>query len=283
MVALAWMTGTLISFCLMALGARELSGEIPVFQTLFFRSAIGLTLISSLILVLDKKQVFRSKRIALHTFRNTFHFFGQYGWFVGIGLLPLAEVFALEFTVPIWTAIIASFFLGERMTPRKAISIFLGMLGVVVIVRPGIEIVDAASLIVLGAAICYAISYTSTKSLASTESPLTILFYMCLVQLPVSLFLSLSIWVWPEGIQWLWFVVIGVTALSAHFCLVKAMGHAEVTTVITLDFLRLPLIAVLGVLLYSEEFEFTLLIGGALMLLGNWINFSQLATRGNNR
>ncbi|OUR92161.1 EamA family transporter [Gammaproteobacteria bacterium 42_54_T18] len=277
------MSGTLISFCLMALGARELSGEIPVFQTLFFRSAIGLVLISSLILLLDKKQVFRSERGALHTFRNTFHFFGQYGWFVGIGLLPLAEVFALEFTVPIWTAIIASLFLGERMTPRKAISIFLGMLGVVVIVRPGIEIIDAASLIVLGAAICYAISYTTTKSLASTESPLTILFYMCLVQLPVSLLLSLSVWVWPEGIQWFWFVVIGVTALSAHFCLVRAMGHAEVTTVITLDFLRLPLIAVLGVLLYNEEFELYLLIGGALMLLGNWINFSELAMRGRSR
>ena len=161
-------------------------------------------------------------------------------------------MFALEFTVPIWTAIIASFFLGERMTRRKAISILLGMLGVVVIVRPGIEIIDVASLIVLGAAICYAMSYTATKSLASTESPLTILFYMCLVQLRVSLFLSLSVWVWPEGIQWLWFVVIGITALSAHFCLVRAMGHAEVPTVITLYFLRLPLIAVLGVLLYNE-------------------------------
>ena len=279
MVALAWMSGTLLSFCLMALGARELSGEIPVLQVLFFRSAVGLILISSLILLLDKKHVFRSERVALHAFRNTFHFLGQYGWFVGIGLLPLAEVFALEFTVPIWTAIIAAFFLREKITPRKAVSIFLGVIGVMVIVRPGVEIVDTASLIVLGAAICYAVAYTATKSLSSSESPLTILFYMCLVQLPVSLFLSLSTWTWPAGIQWLWLVVIGVTALSAHFCLVKAMGYAEVTTVITLDFLRLPLIAVLGVLLYNEEFELYLLIGSGLMLAGNWVNFSPLRNR----
>ncbi len=283
MVVLAWMSGTLMSFCLMALGARELSGDIPVFQTLFFRSAIGLILISLLILLLDKKQVFRSERVALHTFRNTFHFFGQYGWFVGIGLLPLAEVFALEFTVPIWTAIIAALFLREKITPRKAVSISLGALGVVVIVRPGVEIVDAASLIVLGAAICYAVSYTATKSLSSSESPLTILFYMCLVQLPVSFFLSMSVWTWPAGIQWLWLVVIGVTALSAHFCLVKAMRYAEVTTVITLDFLRLPLIGVLGVLLYNEAFELYLLIGGVLMLFGNWVNFSRLTTKVDNR
>ena len=276
MIALAWMSGTLLSFCLMALGARELSGSIPVFQILFFRSAIGLILISSLILLLGKKRRFRTNRIALHTFRNTFHFLGQYGWFVGIGLLPLAEVFALEFTVPIWTAIIAAFFLGERVTPRKAISILLGILGVMVIVRPGVEIVDVASLIVLGAAIGYAISYTATKALSFSESPLTILFYMCLIQLPVSLFLSLPVWAWPAGIQWLWLVVIGVTALSAHFCLVRAMGHAEVTTVITLDFLRLPLIAVLGVLLYDEAFEFYLLVGAGLMLVGNWVNLSSL-------
>ena len=283
MAALAWMSGTLMSFCLMALGARELSGEIPVFQTLFFRSAIGLILISLLIQLLDKKQIFRSERVTLHVFRNMFHFLGQYGWFVGIGLLPLAEVFALEFTVPIWTAIIAAIFLREKVTSRKAISLSFGILGVIVIVRPGVEIVDVASLIVLGAAICYAVSYTATKSLSSSESPLTILFYMCLVQLPISFFLSLSVWVWPAGIQWLWFVVIGVTALSAHFCLVKAMRYAEVTTVITLDFLRLPLIGVLGMLFYNEAFELYLLIGGVLMLFGNWINFSRLTTKIDNR
>jgi len=267
----------------MALGARELSEDIPVFQTLFFRSAIGLIIISSLILLMGKTQELRSERVALHALRNTFHFLGQYGWFVGIGLLPLAEVFALEFTVPIWTAIIAALFLREKITSRKAISLFFGILGVIVIVRPGVEIVDVASLIVLGAAICYAVSYTATKSLSSSESALTILFYMCLIQLPVSLFLSLSAWIWPVGIQWLWFVVVGITALSAHFCLVKATGHAEVTTVITLDFLRLPLIAVLGVLLYNETFDFYLVIGGVLMLFGNWVNFSQLTTKVDNR
>jgi len=272
-----------MSFCLMALGARELSEDIPVFQTLFFRSAIGLIIISSLILLMGKTQELRSERVALHALRNTFHFLGQYGWFVGIGLLPLAEVFALEFTVPIWTAIIAALFLREKITSRKAISLFFGILGVIVIVRPGVEIVDVASLIVLGAAICYAVSYTATKSLSSSESALTILFYMCLIQLPVSLFLSLSAWIWPVGIQWLWFVVVGITALSAHFCLVKAMGHAEVTTVITLDFLRLPLIAVLGVLLYNETFEFYLVVGGVLMLFGNWVNFSRLSTKVDNR
>lgn len=279
MVALAWMSGTLLSFCLMAIGAREVSGEIPVFQMLFIRSAIGLFLISSLLFFLDEKKAIRTKRFSLHFFRNIFHFFGQYGWFVGVSFLPLAEVFAIEFTVPVWTAIISALVLKERIGHRKAMSIFFGLLGVIVIVRPGVEIIDPIALIVLGASICYAVSYIATKSLSYSERPLTILFYMCLVQFPFSLLLSLSVWAWPEGIQWLWLLIIGVTALSAHYCLVNAMKYAEVTTVITLDFIRLPLIGILGVLLYNEEFKMNLLMGGALMLFGNWINFSQLKTK----
>jgi drug/metabolite transporter (DMT)-like permease len=217
-------------------------------------------------------KLFRSSRIGLHGVRNIFHFAGQYGWFVGIGLLPLAEVFALEFTGPLWTALIACLFLNEKFTAKKLISIMLGVLGVIVIVQPGIEIINYASFIVLGAAIFFSIAYVSTKSLSSTESPLTILFLMCLLQLPVGLYFSLLNWQNPVGIQWLWITIIGITALSAHYCMTKAMQCAEVTTVVTMDFFRLPVIAVVGVAFYSESFNITLIFGSLLMLLGNLSN-----------
>ncbi len=267
--------GTLASFCLMAIGARELNGQLDTFQVLFFRSAIGLLIISMVIIPLRRPTLFSTNRIKLHTFRNVFHFAGQYGWFVGIGLLPLAEVFAIEFTVPVWTALIACTFLGERLTARKVLSILLGLTGVMVIVKPGIEIVSIASITVLIAAICYAVSHVSTKGLSSTEHPLTILFYMCLIQLPIGLVLSLGNWQLPIGIEWWWVAVLGVTALSAHYCMTKAMQSAEVTMVVTMDFLRLPIIALVGVLVYSESLELSLFIGAALMLLGNLVNMYQ--------
>ncbi len=258
--SILWMFGALTSFCLMAVGARELSGQIDTFQILFIRSAVGLLVISIVIASTRNKALFYSNRIGLHGIRNLFHFAGQYGWFLGIGLLPLAEVFALEFTVPLWTALIACFFLNETLTKRKLVSIIMGLLGVVVIVQPGIEVLNYASLIVLVAAICYAISHASTKSLSSTENPLTILFLMCLIQFPIGLWFSLSNWKSPIGIQWFWLGVIAITALSSHYCMTKAMQYTEVTSVVTMDFLRLPVIAIIGILFYSESFETALII-----------------------
>ncbi len=270
-----WMTGTLLSFCMMAVGARELAGEINTFQTLFFRSLIGLIVITLVIYGSGRRDLFFTRRRALHIGRNIFHFGGQYGWFTGIGLLPLAEVFALEFTVPLWTLLFAALLLKEGMTGRKVLAILFGIAGVLVIVRPGAGIFDNASLIVLTAAICYAISHVSTKALSDSESPLTVLFYMCLVQLPIGLLFSLSDWRFPNTLQWFWLLVVGISALTAHYCITRAMRLSEAGIVVTLDFLRLPLIAVVGVLFYQEPFESALLLGAGLMLLGNLLNVYQ--------
>lgn len=274
-----WMLGTLLSFCLMAIGARELSGELCTAQILFFRSAIGLLAIASLIIYLAKPQYFKTQLLKRHCLRNGFQFIGQYGWFLGIGLLPLAEVFALEFTVPFWVLVIAAIFLKEQLTIKKMLAVALGLLGVVIIVQPGIAIINNASFIVLGAAVGYAVAHVATKSLTQTEHPLTIMFYMCLLQLPVGLLLSLSQWQWPNGQQLLWVLVVGFTALTANYCLARAMLCAEVSTVVTIDFLRLPAIAVVGVIFYGESFELSLLIGGGIMLVGNLLNAKGLKLR----
>jgi len=280
MALFLWMSAALASFCILAVGARELTEALSIAQSLTIRSAIGLLILSAIYLFraryINKTQLSqpvneRVKALKLHLFRNTFHFLAQYGWFFGIASLPLAEVFALEFTVPIWTLLIASIFLNEKVTVHKLIAICLGTIGVLIIVQPGYAIIDGAAMVVLGSAVCFALSHTSTKSLAKVDSPLTILLFMCLIQLPIGLALSVSTWVWPKPEQWLWLWVIGVSALSAHYCLAKAMQFAEVTTIITLDFFRLPLIGIIGVVLYNEAFELPLLIGAAVMLVGNLI------------
>ncbi|WP_332308915.1 DMT family transporter [Enterovibrio coralii] len=148
------MSVALGSFCLMAVAAKELSSEVDTFQVLFFRSLIGLLVITTIIFASrNTASLLKTQRIKLHGLRNSVHFIGQMAWFIGISLLPLAEVFALEFTVPLWTALIAALFLKERLTLKKLLSIAFGFAGVLIIVQPGVKALDIASLEVLAAAI----------------------------------------------------------------------------------------------------------------------------------
>ncbi|PSV54407.1 EamA family transporter [Photobacterium sp. GB-50] len=274
MMSILWMMGALCSFCLIAIGARELSGDITTAQLMALRSIIGLGIISAIILYYQDKRLFQTQRLRLHVFRNVFHFAGQYGWLLGLTLLPLAEVFAIEFTVPIWTAIIATLFLNERFTSKRLFSLVLGFIGVLIIVQPGIKIINSASLIVLGAAMCYAVSHASTKLLSTSDKPLTILFFMCLVQLPFGLILAYQGWQSPNIFAWGWIVLVSVSALLAHFCMTKAMQFADVTLVVMMDFLRLPLIAIVGFYVYEEGIDWTLFLGASFMLVGNLMNVS---------
>jgi drug/metabolite transporter (DMT)-like permease len=256
----------------MATGARELSGQVDIYHTLFFRSLIGGLVILAIILISKTHSLLKTQRLGTHSLRAVFHFAAQYGWFVGIGLLPLAEVFALEFTAPFWTALLAAAFLKERLTARRGAAVILGIIGVVLIVKPSSDVFNPASLIVLAAAIGFAVAYVTTKSLAATDAPLSILWYMCLLQLPLGFFLALPNWQTPSSEQFGIISIISFAALGAHFCLNKAMQISDVTVVVTLDFLRLPAIAAVGIVFYQEPISSGLILGALLMLAGDLLN-----------
>jgi drug/metabolite transporter (DMT)-like permease len=266
-----WMSGALVSFMAMAIAGRQLSTELTTFQVLFFRSLVGLAVVIALLQRAGWAHV-KTHAIGTHLLRNIAHFGGQYGWFYGIALIPLTEVFAIEFTVPIWTALMATLFLHERMTSVRALAVALGFAGVLVILRPGFTALSPAALAVLGGAFCYAISHVFTKRLSSTQTPLTILFYMTVIQLPLGLLPALTRWVWPSAALWPWVFVVATTALSAHYCLTRAFQLADASVVIPLDFLRLPLIAVVGFLAYGEPLNIWVLVGALIVCAGTLLN-----------
>jgi drug/metabolite transporter (DMT)-like permease len=277
-IAALWMSGTLVSFMAMAIGGRQLSGQLTTFQILFFRSIIGLLIISFLVWRSDRKQIFTS-HFRIHALRNIAHFGGQFGWFYGIAYIPLAEVFALEFTVPVWTAVLATVLLGEQITRARVTAITCGVLGVVFILRPGMAVVHAASLAVLGSALGYALSHTLTRRLAQVDTPLTILFYMTLIQLPLGFVTSIFDWNTPSAAMLPWIFVVGVTALSGHYCMARALALADAIVVVPMDFLRLPLIAGIGAIFYGEPLDWLVLAGGGLMFTGNLVNIQAEKTR----
>jgi drug/metabolite transporter (DMT)-like permease len=265
------MSGTLVSFMAMAIGGRELSAQLSTFQILFFRSIIGLLIVGFLLWRGNWRQIL-TKHLRIHILRNISHFGGQFGWFYGIAFIPLAVVFALEFTVPVWTAVLATILLREQITGARVAAIILGVAGVILILRPGLAVISPASLAVLGSAFCYALSHTLTRRLALVDTPLTILFYMTVIQLPLGCFTSIFDWTTPTLEMLPWIIVVGAAALSGHYCMARALAIADAIVVVPLDFLRLPLIAAVGFLFYGESLDWFVLAGGVVMFSGNFLN-----------
>ncbi|MCO4837483.1 MAG: DMT family transporter [Oceanospirillaceae bacterium] len=272
MRAMLWMLGSIASFCLMAVAARELDGHIDKFELLAIRSAVGIIILVIIMNVIKRPTLMYTKRMNTHLLRNIFHFIGQFSWLVGIGLLPLAQVFAIEFTVPLWVLIMASLFLGETITRRKVVSVALGLAGVVVILKPGMQMLDTGAIVMLIAALCFAVTFIVSKSLLTTEHPLTVVFYMTLIQLPLSALMAGADWTMPQPWMWPWVMAVSLTGLFGHYCLSKSFQQADVSVVISVDFLRLPVIAIIGMWIYNEPLEVSVILGGVLMLLANLAN-----------
>ncbi len=266
-----WMAGAIASFTLMGVAGRELSDEMDTSGILLVRGIVGL-LVVVVLLQFNGWHHAKTARPLTHLFRNVVHYGGQFGWFYGIALLPLAQVFALEFTVPMWGLLLAVLVLGERLTAPRVIALLLGLIGVLVILRPGIVPLNVAVLAVLGSAVCYAIAHISTKSLITTDSPLNIIFYMTLLQLPIGIVLAWSTFQIPSPAMWPWVIIVGLTALSAHYCLARALARGDASVVLPLDFLRLPVIAIVAAWLYSESIDVFLFAGAALMIIGNLVS-----------
>jgi drug/metabolite transporter (DMT)-like permease len=266
--AALWMVGTLLSFTFMAVGGRELSDTMSAFEVSFFRAAGGFVLVLALLWRTGFAQV-RTQRLPLHFTRNIFHFIGQTLWFLSLGLLPLATVFALEFTIPFWTAFFAMIFLGEKLNRGRLVAIVLGFVGVLIIVQPGSELFNPAAVIVLIAAIGFSVSNVCTKPLSSTDSPFAIIFFMNLIQMPLGLIAASFHWVWPSLNDIPWIVIVGVAGLSAHFCMTRAFMLADAIVVMPIDYLRLPLAVAIGYFVYHESVGWALVLGAAIIFAGN--------------
>jgi drug/metabolite transporter (DMT)-like permease len=269
--AVLWMVGTLVSFATMAIAVRELTDTINSFEIVFLRTSVALAIILGTVLFRGWKTI-STNHLRLHIFRNSIHYIGNLTWIVGVSLIPLAQVFALEFSIPIWVAIFAVLFLKEKLTIGKIIAIICGFLGVLVILRPGLITIDQGSLAVLCAAFCFATANVITKSLSKTDQPLTILFLMFIMQLPISAIGAYFVWTSPVWADCPWILLVGIMSLTAHYCMTRAITLADVTVVIPIDFMRMPIIAIIGFYLYSEPFSIWIFLGAVLIFSGNYFN-----------
>lgn len=265
-----WMIGTLLSFSAMAVSIRELSATLGIMEILSARAVVGLLIVGALLALRPElRRALNRRRLRLHLMRNSIHFGSQYLWATSLLLLPLSTVFALEFTMPAWTMLLASLFLGELMTQSRIGAVVLGLLGVFVILRPGIDTFHPAALLVLAAALGYSVQNIATKKLTTTESTFAIVFWMNVIQLPLGLIGADPWFLGKLGLHELPALAgLGIAGVSAHYCLSNAFRAGDASLVVPLDFLRIPLIAVVGWWLYGEPLDIFVFAGAGLIVLG---------------
>jgi drug/metabolite transporter (DMT)-like permease len=266
------MAGWLALMLMVAVAGRETTRELNVFQIMEVRSVFGFLMLYPLVRRAGGFAAMKTSRPLQHIGRNLVHYAAQLGWFYALTLIPLGEVVSIEFTMPIWTAILAASFLGERMTVGKISAIVLGVVGVFIIVRPVAGAINPGQLIALGAAVGFGISVAMLKSLTRTESTVAIIFWMIVIQGTAGFFPSLYVWIWPSLHAWGWIAVIAFCGTFSHYCMARAMLHADATVVLPMDFLRVPLTATAGWLIYSERLDMFTILGAALILTGNLLN-----------
>lgn len=285
LAAAGWMAGAIASFTLMAVGGREVSDTLDTFELMTYRSLVGVVIVCTVVLAFGWTGRVHARRMGMHLGRNVAHFTGQNLWFYALAIAPMAQVVALEFTSPLWVALLAPLFLGERLTRIRLFAAFLGFTGTLIIAQPSIEHIPPGLTAAAGAAICFATTAIFTKILTRTEPIISILFWLTLMQAVFGVICAGvdGDMAAPSAATAPWLIVVGICGLSAHFCLTQALSIAPATVVMPLDFARLPVVALVGVLVYGEPLGMALVAGAAIIFAANWINLTQsgtAATRG---
>lgn len=273
--AAVWMIGAIIGFTSMAIAGRAVSPVLDTFEIMLYRSAVGFVIVTACLFATGQTTAFRTKRSGLHLLRNLAHFAGQNFWFFSLPLIPLAQLFALEFTTPIWAVLLAPLILKERITATQIIVLALGVVGVLIVARPTAEgIANIGFMTAAFCAICFAFAALFTRRLTRTETIGTILFYLTFYQLIFGLVCAgydgdVTL---PTGATLPWVILISVAGLSAHFCLTQALASAPAGFVMPFDFARLPIVVLIGAAFYGEAVDLWVILGALVIFAANALN-----------
>ncbi|SDG20268.1 DMT family transporter [Sulfitobacter delicatus] len=272
--AALWMIGSIASFSAMAVAGRELSGRYDTFEIMMYRSAFGVVVVLSLAAATGAWRQINTRNLGLQLLRNMAHFTGQNLWFLAVTLIPLAQVFAMEFTSPLWVVVLSIFLLGERLTATRAIAALMGFIGILIVARPDMGNLNLGIVAAASCAVFFALTNVLTKRLTRTQDITTILFYLTTTQLVFGLLTAgydgdIAL---PDAASLPFLALVGVCGLLAHYCLTNALSLAPATVVVPIDFVRLPVIAIIGMLLYAEALDIWVFVGAGVIFAGNYLN-----------
>lgn len=272
--AALWMTGAIASFSAMAVSGREVSFALDTFEIMMYRSLLGFVIVVLVLVATGNLGEVSTRDFTTQSARNLVHFCGQNLWFFAVSVIPLAQVFALEFTSPLWVVVLSPLVLGERLTPTRALAALIGFAGILIVARPSPETLNIGLFAAAGTAVFFAFTNMLTKKLTRRHSVANIMFWLTLMQLVFGVVAAgidgdVAL---PDATTAPWLVVIALGGLLAHYCVTNALSIAPATVVMPIDFARLPTIAIVGMLLYAEPLDIWIFAGAAVIFAGNYLN-----------
>ena len=261
---IGWMVGSSILYALTFATIRELSDKFSVFELSFFRAAIGVLMLTPWLLRAGPGAL-RTTRARLYLLRAVVSYTGMVCWFFGLANLPLADATALMFTAPFFSVIFLSIWLGETVGRQRWMAVIAGFAGALIVVRPGFAEFSLAMGALLYTAVAYGGSNAATRALAITEDPNRVVFYMFALMVPLSLGPAVAKWTTPGWIDVPLILAFGVLSVLSMVCLTRSLAAAPAAIVMPFVYLQLPLVAVIGFILYGEVPGPTVWVGGGVI------------------
>lgn len=276
-----WMIGGIVCFTAMAIGGRAVAASLDTFEIMLYRSLTGAVIVIAVAGSTGRLREVTTRNLPRQILRNVAHFCGQNLWFLAITMAPLAQVFALEFTSPLWVLLLAPLILGETVRRSQLGVAAIGFAGVLIVAQPFGGALSPGLLWAAMAAVFFALTNLLTRRLTRDETVTGILFWLTALQLVMGVVCAgidgdIAL---PDAATAPWVAMIGLAGLCAHFCLTNALRLAPASAVMPVDFARLPLVAIIGAAFYAEALDPAVLVGGAIILVAAWVNL-RLSRRG---
>ncbi len=260
------MIGSAFLFTLMITGIRFAANELNPIIIVFYRNLFGFIIVGP-ILYKSGISLLKTKKIKLYILRSIVGLLAMFTWFHGVINTPLAEAVALNFTMPLFVIVVAALALSETVKWRRWLATLVGFFGTLIVLKPGFQEINFGHFEILLSSLFMALAFISVKKLSESEPANRIVVYMLLINTPIALIPALFFWEWPSMITLIWLIAIGVTGTFAHIMFTKSVSLVDITSVIPMDFSRLPMTALIAYIIFYEKPTFNSFIGGAVIFL----------------
>jgi len=262
------MLGSTLAFGLMAIAIRYATRYVPTQEVAFFRNAFGLLALLPM-LIRPGSAPLKTQQLPRYFLRSAIGLASMLCAFWAIGHLPISQAISLSYSTPLFVTIAAVLWLGETVRMRRWAAVIIGFIGVLIIVRPGSTSFTPGTLVAVGAAVLSSLVAIQIKQLTRVDSADTVVFYTYVFWVPLSLVPALFVWVWPTGLAWVWLVATGVLGTLGQLLWTRALRLGEVSALTPISFMQLPLVSLLGWLLFNETLDRWTVIGAGIILGAN--------------